>query len=261
MQMKSARCWCGRTETRLMFNGPWASPAGSALAYLGQCVGCGTVRTEYVDADVDPPGSPSEVPGFPGAHIVRTVTHFGRPGSLLDAAGRSGQFLAEMAPHAALFPRRVGVDETAAAGRPVVADLDLRRCALETLDESFDTLVSLHHLQTVADLSGLFSSLRRLIKPGGTMVLAVPNIASRACRTDLAAWGLLEPRRNIWHFSRETLARALAHFLPGGAVLATLDSDLASPPIHIDQTITINDLKNILYSDYQGEQIEAVVSL
>lgn len=70
-----------------------------------------------------------------------------------------------------LNPRAVAA--AGAAGLPVVA-ADVRAYAAEHADE-FDAVCSFQVLEHVADVRGFLSALARLVRPGGRLILAVPN--------------------------------------------------------------------------------------
>ena len=87
-----------------------------------------------------------------------------------------------------------------AAGDFLTIDLPLRQYDLVSMLEALEHL---HQPQT---------ALRRafdLLKPGGTLFVTVPNIASLEYRLWGADWVALEPPIHLYHFSPSTLSRAL----------------------------------------------------
>ena len=49
----------------------------------------------------------------------------------------------------------------------------------------------------------------RILKPGGTLAVAVPNIDSQSAKAFGASWQLLMPPLHLFHFSVETLSKFL----------------------------------------------------
>jgi SAM-dependent methyltransferase len=77
-------------------------------------------------------------------------------------------------------------------------------------DGSFDAVVLSHVVEHVADPLALLAACRRLLRPGGTLALATPNIDSRGHERFGAAWLHLDVPRHLFLFSRSGLAALFA---------------------------------------------------
>ena len=77
-------------------------------------------------------------------------------------------------------------------------------------DASFDAVVMTHSLEHVVDPCGDLGRVRRLLRPGGTLVISLPNFGSRQRRWFGTNWFPLELPRHRTHFTRESLGRALS---------------------------------------------------
>ena len=73
--------------------------------------------------------------------------------------------------------------------------------------ESFDLITFWHVLEHLNNPRRTLAEARRLIKPDGTVVVAVPNIRSLQARLFKQDWLHLDVPRHQWHFDPETLAQ------------------------------------------------------
>ena len=76
-------------------------------------------------------------------------------------------------------------------------------------EDSFDQVVIWHVLEHLADPRGTLAEAKRILRPGGRIVVAVPNLSSLQARWAGAAWFHLDAPRHLTHFSRESLERLL----------------------------------------------------
>lgn len=74
---------------------------------------------------------------------------------------------------------------------------------------SFDVITLWQVLEHIRDPVSLLRSLRQLLKPGGLLVAAVPNIESFQSRLAGSRWFGLDVPRHLTHFSPRTLRRTL----------------------------------------------------
>jgi SAM-dependent methyltransferase len=75
---------------------------------------------------------------------------------------------------------------------------------------SFDVVAGFHVLEHIPQPTEFLRSIRRWAKPGGHIVIEVPNFGSRARlrSRQFNGWHHLRPLEHINHFTTETLARA-----------------------------------------------------
>jgi len=92
-----------------------------------------------------------------------------------------------------------------AAGAPMfVGDLTAIR------DEPvLDLVIMFHVLEHLADPLAALAAVARRVKPGGTLILGIPNIASWQARVTGRSWMHLEVPRHLCHFSPDAIERAL----------------------------------------------------
>jgi 2-polyprenyl-3-methyl-5-hydroxy-6-metoxy-1,4-benzoquinol methylase len=133
------------------------------------------------------------------------------PGRILDVGCGDGHTLAE-AKHRGWDA--VGVDLVADAVENAVTryGLDVRRASLEESGlphQSFDVVVTTHVLEHQLDGSGFLTSIARWARPGGYLLIEVPNWSSADRWSNKDHWFGLRPLEHLGHYSPRTLARTL----------------------------------------------------
>ncbi len=73
----------------------------------------------------------------------------------------------------------------------------------------FDQVIVWHVLEHVAEPWQTLEEIRRILKPGGRLVIAVPNYSSLQARTCGAGWFHLDPPRHLFHFPAASLRQLL----------------------------------------------------
>ncbi|HEX8563986.1 MAG TPA: class I SAM-dependent methyltransferase [Flavobacterium sp.] len=81
-------------------------------------------------------------------------------------------------------------------------------------DHSFDIITMWHVLEHVPDFNRQFAELKRLIKPDGRIVVAVPNFKSYDATHYGKFWAAYDVPRHLWHFSKGAIGKiSLQHQL------------------------------------------------
>jgi SAM-dependent methyltransferase len=148
------------------------------------------------------------------AYADRLVRNLRRPsngGRLLDIGCGQGTFLSEMS-RAGWRVLGIEPDSSAAAvaranSVPVV-DEPLERAQLTP--GSFDAVTMNHVIEHLHDPNEALRIAHRLLKPGGLLWIATPNLDSRGHALFGRDWIGLEPPRHLVVFTRTSLARAVA---------------------------------------------------
>lgn len=72
-------------------------------------------------------------------------------------------------------------------------------------DRSFDIITMWHVLEHVPDIEQQISELKRLLKPNGTVIIAVPNYNSYDAKYYGSFWAAYDVPRHLWHFSKQAI--------------------------------------------------------
>ncbi len=132
--------------------------------------------------------------------------------SLLDVGCGRGHLLRELSYSG--FTDLRGVDPFLPADQFVGRGVLLEAKSVHEIDGQFDCLLLNHSFEHVPDPVSLLETLRRLLKPGGTMILRVPLASSKAFTEYGADWVQLDAPRHLYLLTPaaiESLARR-AHF-------------------------------------------------
>jgi SAM-dependent methyltransferase len=148
-----------------------------------------------------------------GAYADRLVRHLPRPADgarLLDVGSGDGSFVARM--------RRLGWDaegldpDHEAAERARAAGVPVTTASVEDAPfpaESFDALALSHVIEHVHNPDAALQVCRRLLRPGGTLWLATPNLAGYGHAFYGRDWLGLDPPRHLVLFTRDSLVHAV----------------------------------------------------
>jgi 2-polyprenyl-3-methyl-5-hydroxy-6-metoxy-1,4-benzoquinol methylase len=134
-------------------------------------------------------------------------------GRILDIGCGSGFFLRTLDPHKW---DRFGVELGEVAAEAAERALGRGRVSLGTLiqsiqaDSSFDVVTFWSSLEHTNEPRANLREARRIIKPGGTLIVQLPNAASYQSRFFGGDWFALDAPRHRYHFSLSTLDRLLS---------------------------------------------------
>lgn len=128
-----------------------------------------------------------------------------KKGALLDIGAGTGDFL--------LVAKNngwnvIGVEPSEKA-RSVASQkgVELKQQAVDFADHSFDIITMWHVLEHVPDLQNQIKELKRLLKPNGAIIIAVPNFKSYDAKYYGEFWAAYDTPRHLWHFSKTAIKK------------------------------------------------------
>lgn len=221
-------CVCGRTDATIWRVATDNLLDGSEAFTDLRCTGCGTARlqprpaveamgryyneTTYARAEDEKSELGRRLDNFFARQADRAMEAIGDGilrGKMLDVGCGDGRFLSAMTGHgwqgegietdaiaASLARRRSG---------SVVHETPLE--ATNLAERSFDLISLLHVLEHVPNPRATLSTARRLLRPGGTLLLALPNAGSAEAALFRSLWYPLDLPRHYWGFTPRSLAR------------------------------------------------------
>lgn len=146
-----------------------------------------------------------------GARHIRFLSR-GVPsgGQVLDVGCGRGVLLAELADRG-FEVHGVERSAAAAAGADPRARIRIASDLAEVAHpaDSFDAVLIWHVLEHLRDPVASVREIHRILRPGGKLVVAVPNFSSLQARWAGAAWFHLDLPRHVFHFSLAALRRLL----------------------------------------------------
>lgn len=80
----------------------------------------------------------------------------------------------------------------------------------ELESHSFDIITMWHVLEHVPDLQSQMKALKRLMKPNGTLIIAVPNFKSYDAKHYGEFWAAYDVPIHLWHFSKTAIQKLFA---------------------------------------------------
>lgn len=158
------------------------------------------------------PGLSGKAKGWLERRSVRQLWRLlGPPRRVLDVGCATGDLLLSIRREGNANVTGVEPGERAVAvarGRGLDARLGMLEDAAFS-DASFDTVILSHTLEHVRDPIATLREIRRVLAPGGALVLWLPNADSIEARVLGRRWIGYDPPRHLTTFSVATLTRAL----------------------------------------------------
>ena len=124
-------------------------------------------------------------------------------GNLLDIGAGTGHFL-DLAQRNAWKVTGIEPNKHAksiAENKGIVFANDIQSLEKNT----FDVITMWHVLEHVPDLDEEIKQLKRVLKPNGTLIIAVPNFRSYDAKYYRKFWAAFDVPRHLWHFSKKSI--------------------------------------------------------
>lgn len=129
-------------------------------------------------------------------------------GSLLDIGAGTGDFL--VAAKASGW-QTTGVEPNENAKKLAVSKGISFQNPIESIEnEQFDVITMWHVMEHVPDVEYQIKQLKRLLKPNGTLIIAVPNYKSFDAQHYGKFWAAYDVPRHLWHFSRTSIEKLVS---------------------------------------------------
>jgi len=134
-------------------------------------------------------------------------------GSLLDVGCGTGDFLAAAKSNGWQV---IGIEPNSDARTKAnykTGTLVFDTPKLETLPaNSFDVITLWHVLEHLPNLDAQIQLFKKLLKPNGTLIIAVPNHNSFDASYYGKYWAAYDVPRHLWHFSQKSINKLFSNF-------------------------------------------------
>jgi 2-polyprenyl-3-methyl-5-hydroxy-6-metoxy-1,4-benzoquinol methylase len=131
-------------------------------------------------------------------------------GNLLDVGAGTGAFANTMK----LAGWNVtGLEPDESARQNALQNHNMQLQTLEFLfqqkENSFDVITMWHVLEHVHDVHGYLNTFQKILKPNGTLIIAVPNYTSADAKYYKEYWAAYDVPRHLYHFSPASMKKIM----------------------------------------------------
>ncbi len=140
----------------------------------------------------------------------RSIERFGKKGRILDVGCGRGDFL-QLMKDRGWTPTGLELDERVESHGKRVG-MDLRAGSLDSVrfpDNHFDAVTFWHVFEHMRNPGWVLKECRRILKPGGVLLISVPNIGSLQARLSGKHWFHLDPPFHLYHYSLANLKKLI----------------------------------------------------
>ena len=129
-------------------------------------------------------------------------------GKLLDIGAGTGDFLVTAKNNGW---ETLGIEPSEKAKKIALSKgISFKNDIKEIENASFDVVTMWHVLEHVPDIQQHIAELKRILKPNGLIIIAVPNYKSYDAGYYGKFWAAYDVPRHLWHFSKKAMAQLFA---------------------------------------------------
>lgn len=129
-------------------------------------------------------------------------------GNLLDIGAGTGDFLLVVKDNGW---KAIGIEPSEKARNIAkTKGVELRSNLSDFEDNFFDVITMWHVLEHIPNLEEQIKELKRLLKPNGSILIAVPNFKSHDANYYKEFWAAYDVPRHLWHFSKTAIKKLFA---------------------------------------------------
>ena len=129
-------------------------------------------------------------------------------GNLLDVGAGTGDFLVEAKNNGWAI---TGIEpSTKAKAIAIAKGIDFAESLSAIESHSQDVITMWHVLEHVPDVEKEIAELKRVLKPDGVLIVAVPNYKSYDAQHYGVFWAAYDVPRHLWHFSKTAIKKLFA---------------------------------------------------
>jgi len=150
-------------------------------------------------------------------HLVRNYTLTGKRKLVQNATGKKSGTLLDVGAGTGAFANTMqlagweltGLEPDETARRNANNKYGLQLVSPDSLfglePSRFDVITMWHVLEHVHDLHGYLTQFQKILKPGGRLIIAVPNYTSYDAKVYKGYWAAYDVPRHLYHFSPKSM--------------------------------------------------------
>lgn len=136
---------------------------------------------------------------------IKIINTYSKKGSILDIGAGTGDFLVSAKKNGWQI---TGIEPNEKAKNSAIKKGVNFSSSLSDLEShSFEIITMWHVLEHVPNLEEHIIQLKRLLKPNGTILIAVPNFKSFDAQYYGRFWAAYDVPRHLWHFSKTAIEK------------------------------------------------------
>lgn len=143
----------------------------------------------------------------------KLVSKYHRSGTILDIGCATGHFLNLMAQQGW---RTAGIEPDEKTRDRAISEFGLQvfpEAQLEAFEKaSFDVITMWHVLEHVSELNKRVEQIKKILKPGGTLIIALPNCDAYDAKKYGAFWAGYDLPRHLYHFTPTDVSLLFGNF-------------------------------------------------
>ncbi len=133
-----------------------------------------------------------------------------KKGNLLDIGAGTGDFL--FAANASGW-KTIGIEPNEQAKKLAISKgISFKNSLQDFENQSFDAITMWHVLEHIPNLDLHIQELKRLLKPNGIIIIAVPNFKSFDAKYYKQFWAAYDVPRHLWHFSKYSIQNLFINY-------------------------------------------------
>ena len=187
---------------------------------IGKCAGCGTLKTfPKTNAVFDPQENHTrvyekDIRKFEKLFqpIIDRVKHYKPAGRILDVGCATGillsMFKKEGYDITGIEPNREEYRKAKKRLGSVVINTTINIYTRKHR-KKFDVIVYNHVLEHIDDINNELTQAKKILKPGGLIVVGLPNTGNIIFLIRKKYWEFLMPTQHVWHFGKKQIRQLL----------------------------------------------------
>jgi SAM-dependent methyltransferase len=138
---------------------------------------------------------------------VGIINRISQKGKILDIGCGTGEFLKTCKENGWEITGVEPIDIVNMEAKKKLEIIVFKQLSEIEQDNTFDIITLWHVLEHIYDIHGTLESVKRLLKKGGKILIAIPNIDSYDSKLFKEFWAAFDVPRHLFHFNQDSFSR------------------------------------------------------